>query len=143
MRPRLSDAYSDERLLKQEKSARDAFKKDIGGLMGFVPGATATLWNNPPVSVNAYWFDQVLRQPESNLGSARHLFSVIYVQLGGGLNTALWSEEAIRNAATSWWRWRECSPKHGENEIAAFDFGREQLGRHEVVVASWEGARLP
>lgn len=95
-----------ERRKKAALEARDAFRKDVVALAALDVERTATLWREPDWYTNAHWMEKDLAPLSAELSKGKHVFSVLYVQLGGALDINVWSGAALEAVVEGWWSTR-------------------------------------
>lgn len=96
----------DERRKNAALEARDVVRKDVVALAALDVARTATLWREPDWYTNAYWMEKSLAPLSVELSKGKHVFSVVYVQLGGALDSDVWAGGAIEAAVNGWWSTR-------------------------------------
>lgn len=81
---------------KASRQARDAFRKDVAGLVGFDCKETAKLWGESKPKSNFYSRHVGSKQAET-LSRSSHHFAGAFVQLDGSLEPEVrWEKEALR-----------------------------------------------
>lgn len=80
------------------RSARDAFKKDVVGLLGMDIQKTASIWSRPP----SYWIKDYLEEKVDGFRGSSNHFVAAYLQIGGSLNSSEWTSDELKRSISKW-----------------------------------------
>jgi hypothetical protein len=115
------------------RSARDAFKKDIVGLMGLDVGETAYTWKNPDRWTSIYWIDEHLTHRIEQLKKSKIYCSAGLLQLEGAhARDSLCSEEFLVPEIKKWAGCRNLS------EIPKIVITQKEISNHLLTLVSWQ-----
>jgi len=126
-----------ERAQKAALEARDAFRKDIVALLGFDANATGDIWQEYDFFTTAYWFESILKPHINEVRVGKHHFISAFLQLGGEMDTEIWSQDAIRKQVYSWQAYR-CKQRGAElNESKNLKITSCPIGYHWLILVEW------
>jgi hypothetical protein len=125
------------RELQAARSARDAFRKDVVALVGLDVDRTADTWEQPDNYTTAYWFETLLKHRASDVRAGNHHFVSAFLQLGGSLNSDLWTQQALTKEINAWLAHRQnAADRDGACPAITISFSNV-AGQHALVVCTW------
>ena len=128
-----------DRQRQAANEARDAFRKDVIGLVGFDRISTAKSWEQPDNSTGAYWFEPLLKPKAPAIRSGKHSFVAAYLQLYGQLDPKVWDEEIFRREIALWFAYRKKhSRRIGNLPNIGIIFSSHLLAKnHSLLICEW------